>query len=567
MYYKGIIDSTTAFLAKKEPLPKGVESLPQYVPHLLTTLINSNEKESVRVVGINKAWQISASRIVEQYHRRFSGQHVNNIAVLMAEINSGKVRVYIGNTGDSTNSFNNEVDVIRAPRSTGSVMKPLLYAAMIQDGVLLPEMLIPDVPTHINGFSPQNYNKTYEGAVPASRAMARSLNVPAVRMLQTYRYEKFLDLLMNLGISTMTEPADHYGLSIILGGAEASLWELTSVYASLARTLNHYFKYSEPARYNPDDIHSLRINENEPERDLRTVTQSLLSAASIWYMVEAMSKVYRPEVDQSWQLYQSGRKIAWKTGTSYGNRDAWSIGFNRDYIVGVWVGNADGEGRPGLTGLSTAAPVMFDLFNLLPSREWFNRPGGEMSRISVCAKSGYRASVNCEKKEELEVGKSGINAPLCHFCKLIHLDSMEEFRVNSQCEKQSAIRVRRWFILPPVQEWFYRKNHSDYRILPPVRQDCDVNPSGIPMMDMIYPEYGTRIYIPKELSGRSGQTVFELAHRNPASKVFWHLDSLYLGYTRNIHQMGLNPTAGQHKVTVVDEKGEKLSVWFTVISN
>lgn len=564
---KGFIDPLTKSLAESEPLPEFAYPLPSKTPHLLTRLMNEGNKGNAITVYINKNLQNEANEIVEQYSHNFSANHIQNMAALVAEVSTGHVLVYIGNTHDPMRQHSNDVDIITASRSTGSILKPFLYAAEISEGMLLPDMLIPDIPTNIDGFAPKNYTKTYEGAVPASRALARSLNVPAVRMLREYRTGKFIQLLKNMGIATIDKEADYYGLSLILGGGEASLWELTSAYGSLGRILNRYFIYPEPYRYNISDVHPLSlIYSGNNSIKVQGSRSSVLPAGAIWHMFQAMSKVYRPEEDISWQLYQSGRTIAWKTGTSYGNRDAWAIGLNSDYIVGVWVGNASGEGRPRMTGLHYAAPVMFDLFNLLPSRRWFQRPGSELVPVSICQKSGFRSSVNCDSARIEYVYKAGINAPICPYCYIVHLDRLQEYRVNSDCEKNENITVRKWFILPPVMEWYYKSANSQYEILPSYKKKCKEVSDDIPSMAMIYPEQGTRIYIPKELNGERGKAIFELAHRNSETIVYWHLDSTYLGYTKTFHQMGIKSSEGPHVITVVDENGETVRTNFYVIS-
>jgi penicillin-binding protein 1C len=159
------------------------------------------------------------------------------------DVETGATIAYAGNIAHREDpEMESDVDVVNAPRSPGSTLKPLLYASMLHDGLILPNSLIPDVPTQIAGYHPENFDLGYDGAVPASNALSRSLNVPAVKLLQQYKYERFYDMLKKVGITTLKQPADHYGLSLILGGGENTLWELTGAYADMARVLNHYNK-------------------------------------------------------------------------------------------------------------------------------------------------------------------------------------------------------------------------------------------------------------------------------------------------------------------------------------
>ncbi|MCK7537073.1 MAG: hypothetical protein MZV63_41995 [Marinilabiliales bacterium] len=251
---------------------------------------------------------------------------------------------------------------------------------------------LPDIPTQISGYTPKNFDKSYDGAVPADEALYRSLNIPFVKLLQQYSTDKFYFKLKQLNLSTIDKPANHYGLSLILGGAEVKLDEITGCYASMARSLNHFMDYS--SKYNKNDFHRinyLKSQKNTKEKILFERT-SIFDAASIWLTFEAMKNVNRPYQETGWENYSSSQQIAWKTGTSFGFRDGWAIGITPKHVVGVWIGNATGEGRPGLTGLNTAAPVMFEIFKLLPTDNWFKPPYDELVKIPVCKNSGHRAS-------------------------------------------------------------------------------------------------------------------------------------------------------------------------------
>ena len=349
LFEKKIIDEETYSLAIQEPLPQKAFSIPNAAPHLLNRSIAENGEGKRISSSLEFGLQKEVTRLVNDHAISWRGNEVHNCAALVLDIEKGTVLAYVGNSKSVNNEdHGNQVDVIAAPRSTGSLLKPFLYAGMLSDGVLLPEMLVPDIPTQLGGFTPQNFNLTYEGAVPASRALSRSLNIPCVRMLQQFGLEKFHHLLGNLGLHSFNRPASEYGMSLILGGGEGKLMEMCGAYAAMARTLtffNKTGKYCVNEFRNPE---YLLANQSKDETEK---FPRVLSAASIYLTFEAMADVSRPDIDASWQRLASGQKIAWKTGTSFGFRDGWAIGLNNKYVVGVWVGNADGEGRPGLTGI------------------------------------------------------------------------------------------------------------------------------------------------------------------------------------------------------------------------
>jgi penicillin-binding protein 1C len=277
-----------------------------------------------------------------------------------------------------------------------------------------------------------------------------------------------------------------------------------------------------------------------------------------------MMEVSRPDEDLMWQYFSSARRIAWKTGTSFGNRDAWAIGVTPGYVVAVWVGNASGEGRPGLTGISAAAPVMFDIFSSLPATGWFAEPSGEMVSIPVCRYSGYRATPLCEFVDTIRVQKQGLRTGACPYHQLIHLDKSGKYQVNSSCESPSEMIHVPWFVLPPVMEWYFRTRNPFYRILPPFKAGCTPG-SMNRSMDMIYPKDNSRMYIPVDLGGKPGSTIFKAAHRNPGAVVYWYLDDRFLGMTVSTHQMALSPDAGIHTLTLVDQQEERVVVHFEIL--
>jgi penicillin-binding protein 1C len=324
-----------------------------------------------------------------------------------------------------------DVDIIRSARSTGSILKPFLYAGMQQSGDILPNSLVADIPTRFQGFTPENFDMSYSGAVAASSALSQSLNIPAVRMLQQYNNDRFLNLLRRTGLTTFNKPADHYGLSLILGGGETTLWELTGAYASLSRVLNNFNRHR---KYYREDFHEpILFADSKTEEDKHEDPEPPYTASAIWLTYEALQKVNRPESETGWQYFSSGSRLAWKTGTSFGFRDGWAVGTTPGYVTGVWTGNADGEGRPGLTGITAAAPLLFELSGLTNSEGWFEVPREEMTTITVCSQSGYRAGPDCPETVETLVCTTGLRSESCPYHHIVHLNNTRTMQVSSEC--------------------------------------------------------------------------------------------------------------------------------------
>ena len=547
-----IIDSLTYELSIAEGLPEKPYALPQIAPHLLQKVAQSNKGKRIQTT-IDTKLQERVNHIVKNQYNILKQNEIHNAAVLVLDVHTREVLAYIGNS-PTDRSHQKDVDVIDKPRSTGSILKPFLYAAMLDAGDLLPNTLVADIPSQFGSYNPENFNKEFDGVVPASRALSRSLNVPAVRMLQDFGLDRFHQYLKQLQLKDLKYNANHYGLSLILGGAESNLWDLCKSYAALSSTLNHFSETSSEYFSNefvePTFMASEKINFGTTSTD-----KTLFDAASIYLTYESLKKVNRPQGDESWEFFDDSKQIAWKTGTSFGFRDAWAIGTTKDYVVGVWVGNADGEGRPGLVGVQTAAPILFDVFDILPNSDWFSKPFDEMQEVSICSKSGHRASSICDKTEESYIQISGLKTEPCPYHILAHVDDTETYQVNSSCEDLSAIKHKSWFVLSPLKAYYYKTKNPFYKPLPKLRLDCmGENQVAI---DFIYPKTNNSVFLPKDFNGETNDLVLKIAHSKPESNVYWYLNERYVGTTKDIHELAIVPKAGEHLITVVDEFGNE----------
>ena len=542
---KKTIESSTYELAISEPLPDEPHALPQIAPYLVSRFYQERNGEYSRST-INKGIQTQVEDLAERWSNEFGRSDIRNLAILVIDIPSNQVVAYCGNVHFDRKQGGNQVDVIQAPRSTGSILKPFLYYAMLQEGSLLPDMLLPDVPVNINGFTPQNFSMQFEGAVPASEALARSLNIPAVTMLQRYGVPKFHSFLQQIGLKTINRSSSHYGLSLILGGAEATLWDVTNAYAMMGRSLLQL-----PQRSCSLLLPTSRITESTDP----------FQPGAVWQTFDALKEVNRPE-EIDWKSIPSMQTIAWKTGTSYGFRDAWAVGVTPRYAVGVWVGNATGEGKPGLVGAQTAGPVLFDIFNLLPSSSWFTRPAGIFVEAEVCRKSGHLKGRFCDETDTLLVLPAGLRTEACPYHHLVTLSADESQRIYENCANTEPTLRKSWFTLPPVWEWYYKQHHPEYKPLPPFKAGCGED--TFQPMQFIYPPMNARIKLPKQLDGSKGFLTVELAHNNPNATVFWHLDETYQAQTQDFHKISLQPAAGKHSLTAVDGEGNTISTTFFV---
>ena len=540
-----VIDSTTYELSLLEGLPGNPFPIPQEAPHLLNTLQKKHEGEIIHST-IDPFWQSRSTKIVERYHQQLMANGIENGAMIVIDLASAEVIAYLGNTRDfKADGFN--VDIIHRKRSPGSSLKPILYAHALSKGQLLPNTLVPDIPTFFGGFSPKNFARGYAGAVPADEALAKSLNIPFTYLLRDYTYEQFHLDLKNMGFSTLDQPPGHYGLSMILGGTEVTLWDLSNAYLKMYQTLA--------------GRKLIRAHLTTQTSQAKKVTPD---KGALWHTFNAMTKLSRPYGEEHWKSYTSSQRIAWKTGTSFGFRDAWAIGLNGTVLVAVWIGNADGEGRAGLTGISAAAPILLEIMRLSDhDPKWLEELRPLMERKKVCIVSGFLANAFCPS-QSMEVPKNAEKSGICSYHKRIHVDKSETYSVNSSCYPLTSSVEKTAFVLPPSIGFYYRQQHLTYQGLPPLYPSCADDTSN--PIDIIYPNQGSKVFIPIELSGEKGRVILEASHADQNATLFWNIGGNFYGETTKTHRLEVYLQTGRHQLKVVDKNGNERLRTFEVIS-
>jgi penicillin-binding protein 1C len=348
-----------------------------------------------------------------------------------------------------------------------------------------------------------------------------------------------------------------------LGGGEATLWDVASVYSSMGRALKNYSNTRN--RYTSNNYHPLLYLKEKNTTKNSFLKNDLLNASSLWFTFSAMTELIRPQDFTGWMQFSSRNKISWKTGTSFGFRDAWAIGINAKYSVAVWVGNASGEGRPDLTGTGVAAPLMFSGFNLFSNKEWFTKPTTNMEFVLVCKQSGYKVSGICPDKIKSLVPEGSSKSLPCPFHKTIFLDKTGTYRVNASCYPVTDLTQQAWFMASPVQEYFYKQSNLNYRPLPPYMESCIASNTSN-QMEIIYPRNEFKIYIPVNEKGELSSCIFKATHKDPKAVLYWYLDGTFITSTEKYHQISIQPLKGKHKLSITDSYGENANCNFELIS-
>lgn len=548
LHQAGKIDALTLSSALDEPIPK-VKPLPFHAPHFAQMVKGKATKREIQTT-LNMELQKLCEEQVSIYHPSLLSQGITNCAALVCDKRSGAVRAYVGSADFFKKEYAGEVDGIQALRSPGSLIKPVLTAALFDRGPFTPKTKVYDIPTYFGTYTPQNATREFHGLVAIDEALIKSLNVPFIRLLNYYGIEDFYTLLKEMEISTLTKPFYRYGLPLILGAFETSLWDLSGLYLTLG---------NQGASVKP---HFHRENIQD--------TAHYFSPAAAEMTTEILKSLTRPGDEYYWEEFNRQLPIAWKTGTSYGKKDGWSIGYDDHYLVAVWTGNFSGHGNAAIGGAATAAPLMFTLFNALNSKA--RKPSGqtivenEYKDIEICKTSGYLAGRHCPEKEIISVpNSSNRKEKLCPYHKTFHIDPYTGHSVCSRCwdEKEK----RSLFIISPPARVLLQKRGFETDSIPQHKSTC-INSEEQQQMELIYPQEEISILSPRNSKGYYEKTVFKAIHQRNSATLFWFLNGNYLGESSGPdHTIAVDLQAGEHLLHVEDEEGFKRQIKFSSYRN
>jgi len=342
MVAAGVLNADEASAAKTEPVPTGRRDFPILAAHLAESAIAEAPENAVHQLTLDRDRQITYERLAAERAETF-GEGVS-VAILLVDYRTGEIIASVGSSGFLDFEREGFVDMTRAIRSPGSTLKPFIYGLAFELGLALPASLIEDRPTGFGDYAPVNFDGHYRGTVTIRAALEQSLNVPAVVVLNEVGPALLVSRLRRVGAELVLPDITAPGLAIGLGGVGVTLRGLVSAYAAIA---NRGF---------PVQLHD-GIGDQSPYAALLPV----FDPVSAWYVTDILAGVPPPAT-------ASIGRIGYKTGTSYGYRDAWAIGFDGRYVVGVWVGRPDGSPVPGLTGIGGAAPILFEAFDRIGSR-------------------------------------------------------------------------------------------------------------------------------------------------------------------------------------------------------
>jgi len=550
-----------------EPLDAQRHAAPTLAPHLARRLVLANPGAALIHSTLRPATQAKAEDLARNYVRRLATLGISQAAVLVLNNQTHAVEAYVGSVDFEDPSAQGQVDGVRAVRSPGSTLKPLLYGLALDRGLLTPKTVLPDVPTNFQGFRPENFDKHCQGEVTMERALTYSLNIPAVRVLSEVGVEQFTGTLRQAGFRQVARDAPRLGLSTILGGCGATLEELTGLYSALANG----GKYALPSLTSqpPSKASPLSKKEQVPGVAVPHQGKPLLSPASAYLLTDILARRTRPDLPLDAAASRHLPRIAWKTGTSYGRRDAWSIGYNRQYTIGVWLGNFNGQGSPALTGADIASPLLFNLFNALAyngKAEWFAPPASLDFRL-VCAETGLVPGEHCPNQllDYYLPGTSG--SQRCQHLREVLVSADGQYSYCRACVPASGYRRELFANLRPEVLAFREVQGLPARRLPPHNPACRLvhgaeasgatGPEAAPLLAITSPAAHAEYVL---TAGEKQQLLLSCAAASEVRQVYWYVNDQFLKAAPATARVFFRPPPGEVKISCADDHGRTVNV-------
>ncbi|MDP4260950.1 MAG: penicillin-binding protein 1C [Bacteroidota bacterium] len=522
--------------ALAEPLTASRGVMPHYIPHLAYKL---KKPGSLVRTNIDLNTQLKTEKLVEDYTRTQRLRNIKNAAIVVIDNKTHKVITYVGSSDFRDTIDGGQVNGANAVREPGSTLKPLLYATCFDEGLLTPKTVITDVAVNYQGYAPENYDQKFNGYVTVEYALEHSLNIPAVKSLKLLGHEKLIRKLIQCNFRQIQKDQRKLGLSMILGGCGATLEEMTGLFSVFANNGD----YIAPS-YTQDDTNHHSLN--------------IASPAAVYMINEILSKVNRPDFPLNWSATEHMPKIAWKTGTSYGKRDAWSIGYNKNYTVGVWVGNFSGVGSADLSGANVATPLLFKIFNTIDydsDEEWFTQPK-DCDIRQVCSETGLTPSEHCTDLTTDYFIPLISSTKACDNWQEIMISPDEKISYCKSCAPQSGYKKKWYKIIEPDMQAWLEDNRIAYTKIPPHNPDCEVIFKGNAPF-ITFPVNGSEYLINKK-SPEPLQLTCKTA--NDVSKVYWYINNKFYKASNAGEKQFFVPDEGAVKISCTDDKGRNRDI-------
>jgi penicillin-binding protein 1C len=514
---------------------RGLRQLPFEAPHLVSTLLEVPGQKHEIHSTLNIPLQRLLERTLQRYISSQRNLGVTNAAAMLVDYRSMRVKALVGSADFFDSSIEGQVNGTTAKRSPGSALKPFIYALAMDQGLIHTQSVLKDAPTAFGAYAPENFDGAFVGPVSAHDALIASRNVPAVSLSSKLAQPDLYQFLKNAGISRMASER-HYGLALALGGGEVTMEELVTLYAMLGNR-----GLLAPLQY------SAQSAGRAPNR--------VLSEDAAFMVLSILKDNPRPD-----GLSNAHPQVAWKTGTSWGFRDAWSVGIFGPYVLAVWVGNFDGSGNPALVGVQMAAPLLFRIVDGIRASDprlpdALNNPPAGVASVEVCAASGDLPNVECPHRINAWFipGKSPIRVSSVHRRILVDMRTGLRACADTPQGFTHADVYENW---PSDILHLFALAGMPRRPLPADHCGSDALPAGHVMPAILYPRSGATYQLHAAQLGREMLQLSATAGPDIAS-LYWFADGAFVGSSRPSAPLTWAPThTGDVDLSVVDDHGD-----------
>ena len=518
-----------------EELTAKRQDAPHLAPHISNRLRFMYPDEPIIRSNILLAEQTKVELMMKDYLPSLQANRISNAAIIVVDNKNSEVVAYLGSADFNNTEDAGQVDGIRAIRQPGSTLKPLIYAESFDMGIYTPMSVVTDVPVNYSGYSPENYDKEYRGYVSITEALSQSLNIPAVKALHAVGLQTTIDQLVQMDFKTIEKQKEILGLSVALGGCGVTLEELTGMYHAFAKD----------GMYQPFSY----VNE-EPRND----SVRICSKETSYMISEILSQLERPDLPNQWQNASNLPVIAWKTGTSYGRRDAWSVGYNNDYTIGVWVGNFSGRGVPELSGATKATPLLFKVFNAIDktkSKSWLTAPKSLKFRL-VCSDSGLPPAEHCDNRIfDYYIPLLSSTATCTHLEK-VWVAANDSFSYCNHCLPEDNYKEKMIANHPNEMLAFYKYYGIGHDIVPPHNPNCEHLTAKGRAPKIVHPVDGGVYYVNRN---EIEEIVFQSYASSNVASLFWYVDDVFIQEGTSDERILWWPEEGYHKISCTDNNG------------
>ncbi len=532
---------------RERPVPRELEGLPRQIPHVAHWLRARHPDEPRIRTTLDRGLQRRVERQFRRRRTRLQSRHIHNAAGVVADHEAGAIRALVGNFEYFADRHGAKIPGFDVERSTGSLLKPLVYALAIDDGRAAPSHLVRDVPTSFAGYRPRNFEGNYRGLVRLEQALAQSLNIPFIDLLDEYGTDRFLGDLRQLGADDFTRPAGDYGLSVVVGGLELTPLEVASLYASLA----------ERGRA----VDPRLLARGGPASRPRS---HILSEEAVWLTNRALRQRDRPDFPGQHGSSDDPDALHWKTGTSARNRDAWSAGFGPEYTAVVWLGNFDRSRSPNLVGADAAGPLFFDVLEAIDTPgETPPAPPGGLTDVEVCAFSGHLPNEHCPNTDTTRMPRHSVASKECPYHVEREIDAESGLAVTPGCRSQFETTTETFIELPAGTARWMEQRRGELPRPPRYHPDCEAaRTATAPTVEWPPPDHQL-VLLPGVPLARQ-QVPLKASDAGHGTDLHWFVDGEFLGTTPADEKVWWTPERGRHEVVVMDEAGRSASRVLTV---